>query len=93
MNWKLLRKKNVQFYKCPNCSEIATLKRSRSRNIYEKFLKHLKISIFFCESCGWRGKIFTYKLSSNFLQIIIIYFIVIIITSFLVNKFLKNYFD
>ncbi len=93
MNWKIFIKKNVQLSICPNCNEIATLKRSRSRSLFEKALKQMKITTFFCESCGWRGKIFIYKLSKNYIQIIIIYLIVIIISGYLVNKFLKNYFD
>ncbi|MCX6162861.1 MAG: hypothetical protein NTV87_16195 [Ignavibacteriae bacterium] len=93
MNFKFLIKKNVQLARCPNCGTIAALRRSRSRNILEKILKKIKLSPYFCQSCGWRGKVVTYKLSKNYLQLIFMYIIIMLISAYIVQKFLRSYFD
>jgi len=93
LNLKLFIKKNVQLSRCPNCNTIASLRRSRSRNIWERFMKKLKVSPYFCQSCGWRGRLFTYKLSRNFVKLIILYLFLMTITAYIVQKFLKSYFD
>jgi predicted RNA-binding Zn-ribbon protein involved in translation (DUF1610 family) len=93
VNLRLFIRKNVQLARCPNCGKIASLRRSRTRNIVEKLLKRIKLSPYFCQSCGWRGKIFSYKVSKHFIQLILMYIILMILSAYIVNKFLKSYFD
>ncbi|MFA5404283.1 MAG: hypothetical protein WC358_05060 [Ignavibacteria bacterium] len=93
MNLRLFVRKNVQLARCPNCGKIASLRRSRTRNFIEKISKKIKLSPYFCQSCGWRGKIFSYKTSKNFFQLIILYATLMILSAYIVQKFLKSYFD
>ncbi len=93
MNTKLFFRRNIQLNRCPYCNEIATLRRSRSRNIFEKILKKLKYAPYVCRNCGWRGKIFSYKIARNFLQLVILYAFIIIFAVYIVKKFLSKYFD
>jgi predicted RNA-binding Zn-ribbon protein involved in translation (DUF1610 family) len=82
----------VQINACPNCNEIASLRRSRSRSIVEKILKKLAYSPYVCRNCGWRGKIFSYKISRNFFWLIFLYSVLFVVAVFLVKTFLKSYF-
>ncbi|MCX6157124.1 MAG: hypothetical protein NTY74_03990 [Ignavibacteriae bacterium] len=93
MNLKLFIKKNVQLARCPNCNTIASLRRSRSRNIFEKIIKKLKISAYFCQSCGWRGRLLTFKLSRNFFKLIFFYIMTMVVSAYIVLRFLRSYFD
>lgn len=93
MNTKLFYRRNIQLNRCPFCNEIATLRRSRSRNILEKILKKLKYAPYVCRNCGWRGKIFSYKIARNFIQLIILYTIIVVLAVYIVKKFLSGYFN
>ena len=93
MNYRLFVRKNTQLARCPNCGKIASLRRSRTRNLFEKFFKRLKFSPYFCQSCGWRGKIFSYRFGKNFLQLLLIYILLMIASAYIVQKFLRSYFD
>jgi len=93
MNTKLFIRKNVQLNRCPACNEIATLRRSRSRNIFERILKKFKYSSYVCRNCGWRGKLFSFKPAKNFLQILVMYIVIVIIVAYIINKFLMNTFQ
>lgn len=93
MNFGLFVRRNAQLARCPNCGKIASLRRSRSRNMVEKLLRRIKLTPYFCQSCGWRGKIFSYRFGKNFLRLVIIYIILMLASAYIVQKFLKNYFD
>jgi len=93
LNLRLFIRKNVQLARCPNCGKIAALRRSRTRNMGEKIMKKIKFSPYFCQSCGWRGKIFSYKTSKNFIQLVLMYVILMVLSAYIVQKFLKSYFD
>jgi len=93
LNLRLFVRKNVQLARCPNCGKIAALRRSRTRNLGEKIMKKIKLSPYFCQSCGWRGKIFSYKMSKNFFQLVLLYISLMVLSAYIVQKFLKSYFD
>jgi len=92
MTLKLFTHKNISLQKCPECGEIATLRRSRSRKFRDYILKPLKIKPYSCRSCGWRGRKFTYRITKNYKQVLAIYAILAVITFFLVRVLLKKFF-
>ena len=92
MNFKLFIRKNISLARCPNCNDLAALKRSRTRNIFEKALKQINFKFYTCQSCGWRGTKFSYKFSRNFFFLVILYFLIVIVATYLVRLFLESYF-
>jgi predicted RNA-binding Zn-ribbon protein involved in translation (DUF1610 family) len=93
MNLKLIIKKNITLSRCPNCNDVATLRRSRSRSFFERIMKKLKFKYYSCQKCGWRGSRFAFKLAKNYKVLIIFYIILSFVTAVLVQKLLTSYFE
>lgn len=93
MNYKLFLKKNVSLARCPVCNEIASLRRSRSRNLFEKFVKYFKFRFYSCQKCGWRGIIYPYRFAKNFIFLILLYTLSALFSIYVVEKFLQSYFN
>lgn len=83
---KIIFHKNPAFDKCPNCGEIASLRRSHARTTFEKLLKFTGyIKIYRCRQCGWRGNrsTFTFKITS--VKTLLIYALLILLTAAVVK--------
>jgi hypothetical protein len=72
---------------------LASLRRSRSRNLLEKILRNIQFKYFSCQNCGWRGAKFGYKLSRNVISLAFIYLFIALTAFYLVKKFLTSYFN
>lgn len=92
MAGRIFVKRHIEFLRCPQCNSIATLKKSRSGNTFNRILKALKVRVYFCSSCGYRHRYFLYKLSRNGLKIIILYTAAVVFTAVFVNFFLRTFF-
>ncbi len=78
---------------CPHCSS-GRVKRSRSRNCIEKFLKILHIHAYRCMSCGWRGfRISKESKQTNTVKHNLLQFILIVILSAVSAILLLLYLD
>jgi uncharacterized protein with PIN domain len=94
MNFKVMVRKNVELSRCPSCNSIATLKKSRSRNLFERFIiKLFFFRAFICRNCGWRGNFFRFKLARNGLKVLFIYVAAVIVSAFIVRYFLNRTFS
>jgi len=93
MNFKILVKKHSEFLKCPSCNSVGTLRKSRSRSIKEKTLKRFFFIYYYrCKKCKFRFSKFGYKLANNFVGIIILYFVTIFLSAYIVLKVLQKFF-
>lgn len=90
MELKVFINRNASLERCPNCKSFATLKKSRSRNLYEKFIKLFLLRTYKCKDCGWRGSKSRYKLSKNAFKTLMIYLIIIALSIYIVNRVLSN---
>jgi predicted RNA-binding Zn-ribbon protein involved in translation (DUF1610 family) len=93
MNTKLFIRRNILLNRCPGCNSIATLRRSRSRNLFERVLKLIKLKPYVCRECGWRGKIFPFKPAKNILTLLLFYALVVVVSVYIVKRFLASYFN
>ncbi len=88
---KVIYYKDPGFEKCPECGNI-TLHRSRSRNLFEKFLKRFTFfKIYRCRSCGWRGYRSTLTLTMGSFKDVFIILILLGITAILVLFVIKKF--
>lgn len=88
---KVIYYKDPAFEKCPECGNI-TLHRSRSRNMFEKFLKKFTfVKVYRCKSCGWRGYRSTFVITMNSFKDILVYIVLLGITAFLVLFVIKKF--
>jgi hypothetical protein len=92
MNLRLFIDRNVTLNRCPHCKEMGTLKRKRHLNFFEQLKKLVFLKQYNCKNCGWSGALFTRRLSSNYIVVIIFYILLITGTYFLMNFILKNVF-
>lgn len=91
---KLVINKNPLFDKCPECKEVATLHRSRARNIVESFIKRFTFfKIYRCTKCGWRGYrstlAFTKASAKTLFFYILLAAVTAIVVRFVIAKFIK----
>ncbi len=58
--------RNPELSACPSCGQKGVLRRSHPRNFREKLLHAIMpVGYYRCRKCGWRGKLFKYKLTKN----------------------------
>jgi predicted RNA-binding Zn-ribbon protein involved in translation (DUF1610 family) len=89
---KIVFKKNPQFAKCPSCGEFATLHKSKARSPWEQFVKRFTpFKYYRCKKCGWRGSVFTYKLTKTSFKNLAGYLFVALIVAYLVKVILKMF--
>jgi predicted RNA-binding Zn-ribbon protein involved in translation (DUF1610 family) len=89
---KIVFKKNPQFAKCPSCGEFATLHKSKSRSPWEQFVrKFTPFKYYRCKKCGWRGTVFTYKLTKTSFKNLAGYLFVALIVAYIVKVILKMF--
>lgn len=89
-----LRKDGV-FDKCPDCKAVGVLRRSRSRNFWEKILKNLRIAnLYRCRECGWRGIKSNFSIKKISLKVLFYYLLFIlfvaIVVRFIILKFVMK---
>jgi len=86
--------KDPSFDKCPECGNIATLRRSRPKNFVETIIKSFLIYNYYrCRNCGWRGLRANFSLKKISLKNTIIYIglmlFVAFLTKFIITRFIK----
>jgi predicted RNA-binding Zn-ribbon protein involved in translation (DUF1610 family) len=90
-NYNLFTVKDPSFDPCPSCGKIATLRRSRTKNVKEWSIKNVFFySYFRCRECGWRGRRSTIAFKVKSLRLIILYLVMAFIIGeliwFILNK-------
>lgn len=84
--------RNPQLSRCPNCSALATLHRSRARNMWEQVVRKTTfLKTYRCKECGWRGFRSTVTITKKSLKAVIIYVSLILLTAWLARYFIINY--
>jgi predicted RNA-binding Zn-ribbon protein involved in translation (DUF1610 family) len=76
--------------KCPSCGKIGTIRRSRSRSVFESAIKLMKIfGIYKCKECGWRGILRKYMLNRYSYMTILFYSGLVFTAAYIISKVLK----
>lgn len=79
--------------KCPSCSKIGKIRRSRSRNIIERIIRATRIfGIYKCRECGWRGYLRRYIFNYYSLITASFYLLLIISIAFIITIILRKNF-
>ena len=87
---QVIIRKNPAFDKCPSCGKN-NLKKSHSRNLGERLInRYTPVSIFRCQSCGWRGYKSIYTLTKDSYKGVLVYLILVLLTSVLTVQILKR---
>ncbi len=85
-------KKNPLFEKCPSCSSLNTLHRSRARSWKETFVKNTTFfRMYRCRQCGWRGYLSTFSITFYSLKILLYYMAIAAVVAFIVKEILKRF--
>jgi len=89
---KIFIYRNPQLSRCPSCTALATLHRSRARNMWEQIVRKTTFyKTYRCKECGWRGFRSTITFTRKSLKAIIIYASLILLTAWLARYFILNY--
>lgn len=89
---RILHRMDPRIKNCPDCGKFGSLKRSRSRNAFEKFVKLITpVTTFRCKECGWRGFKSSYVFHSKSAKAIFIYLILLLGTAFVVRFILLRF--
>lgn len=86
--------KDPSFDKCPECGNIATLRRSRPKSFFERIVKSTQVLNYYrCRNCAWRGiraNITFKKISwkNVFIYTGLILFVAFL-TRFIITRFIK----
>lgn len=86
--------KDPSFDKCPECGNLATLRRSRAQSFFENVVKSTALFNYYrCRSCGWRGVRAKFSLKKISIKNVVIYFglmiFVALLTRFIITRFIK----
>ena len=74
---KILFRFDPAYKKCPSCGEINTLRRSRTKNVWESILKATGIyKMYRCRKCNWRGALSTIIITSRNIKNISIFIVI-----------------
>jgi len=86
INLKVLYRTDARVTSCPDCNKFGSLKRSRSRNTFEKMVKYITpFTTFRCKECGWRGFKSNYIFKAASFKAIMLYIILLLGTAFIVR--------
>ncbi len=89
---KIVFRKNPEFTKCPSCGEFATLRKSKARTPWEQFVKkYTPFKYYRCKNCGWRGTIFTYKVTKTSIKNLAGYLFVALLAAYIIRIILKRF--
>jgi len=79
--------------RCPSCGKIGTIRRSRTKNIYEAFVKFTKLAnLYKCRECGWRGVLIKYTINKYSFITGFFYLVLVIIAAYVIRQVLMNNF-
>ncbi|KAB2907252.1 MAG: hypothetical protein LC102_10330 [Ignavibacteriales bacterium] len=85
-------RKDASFSKCPSCKQYNTLRRSKTRNIFETIVKGgTWFKVYRCSNCGWRGYKSTFVLTRDNLKMLGIYIIIAFATGFAVKFIIQKF--
>ena len=88
----LFYRKNPLYEKCPSCSSLNSIRRSRPRNIRERLIKNLTLlAPYRCKKCGWRGFRTRFIITKQSLKNGLLYILLIIFSGFIVYQLLKRF--
>jgi hypothetical protein len=77
---------------CPNCNVNGSLRKSHSKNIFEKIVNHSKLfGTYRCMNCNWRGflrrKLRLRFSLLNFVKSVALLYIVYYIVTYILNNY------
>lgn len=88
----LIFKKNPIYEKCPSCTAINSLRKSRSRTVWERINKNITpFGVYRCKKCGWRGYRTRFVLTKKSLRNAFVYLVLVLISAFIINQILKRF--
>lgn len=91
MDFRIFKSYKPEFTKCISCGETGSLKKYRSRGIFDRVAKLFFFKRFFCKNCQWKGRYFTLKLTKKWHKVIFFYIIIIIATIIIIYNYLEKF--
>jgi len=90
---KIFFKSFPETAKCPSCSKIGTIRRSRARSFLESTAKAIGVwGVYKCRDCGWRGMIRKYTVNRYSFITFLLYSALILSIAYIINKILQKNF-
>jgi len=79
--------------KCPSCGKLGTIRRSRTKNLWEAALKASKTAnLYKCRECGWRGIRKKYTVNKYSFITVVFYTLLIVSVAYVIRQVLmKNF--
>ncbi len=91
-NTDIILRKNPLFERCPSCSNVSTLHRSRTRNWKESFFKSFSFyKIYRCDNCGWRGYLSTITITSKSILNLVKYMFLALLSGYIAYMILSKF--
>ena len=89
---KILFLRDASYAKCPNCKNVDTLHKSRTRNLKENLIKATKLyKIYRCKTCGWRGYLAAIIITTKEVKSILQYLAIALLAGLIVREILKRF--
>lgn len=89
---KIILRLDPSYKKCPSCGEVNVLRRSRTKNIFESFLRFTGIyKMYRCRKCNWRGPLSTIVITMQSVKNAIGFAFFLLIIYFLIGIVIKEY--
>ena len=83
--------REISLLNCPACRKVGTLHKSKTRNVWEIISRNLIFwSYYRCWDCDWRGLMFNKKVTKQSFNILLLYVILALCSSFLAWTLLSN---
>lgn len=77
LNFKLFILRDASVTECPNCNVPGALDRKKSKGWSDRISQKLTMrKSYHCRECKWDGKIFNFRLSRKYKQVLLSYLIV-----------------
>ncbi len=79
--------------RCPSCNKIGTIRRSRTKNSLESFVKFTRLAnLYKCRECGWRGILKKYMVNKYSFITLFFYIVLVVSVAYVIRQVLMNNF-
>lgn len=85
-------RRDASFSKCPSCNQYNTLRRSKTRSVFEAVIKAATwFKVYRCTNCGWRGYKSTFVLTMDGVKMIATYLAIALATGYAVKFVIQRF--
>jgi predicted RNA-binding Zn-ribbon protein involved in translation (DUF1610 family) len=89
---RVVFQRDASFSKCPSCKQYNALRRSKTRNLFEGFIKNVTwFKVYRCTNCGWRGYKSIFILTLDGIKAVATYLFIALVTGFAVQFVIQRF--